>query len=431
MFWENEIESIDSENLRKLQLGRLKKTLKIASQTPFYKKRFNSINFDVSKLTRLSQIKEIPFTTKDDLRSAYPNKMNDPIAKMSRIHSSSGTTGQATVIFYTKKDIQTWADLVSRNLYMIGMREGDVFQNMMGYGLFTGGLGLHYGAENLGALVIPAGGGNSQKQISLMKDFNTDFLHITPSYALHIADELEKIKINPASLGLKGLIVGAEPHSNSIREKIETIYQAPVFNSYGLSEMNGPGVGFECSFRKDIHIWEDNYIVEIINPKTGEYVKDGEKGELVLTTINREGMPIIRYRTKDLTYKILKPCECGRGHTRIARIIGRSDDLMIIKGINVYPSQIEHVLMEIPEVGNNYQIEIRRSEDHLDSITVNVEIYGKIFHGQLKELKTLQKKIQHKLKEEILIKPEVNLLEPGSLPPSEGKAKRVIDLRKI
>lgn len=432
MFWEKEIETLSKEEIKKLQLTRLKSSVKQALNSPYYSKRFKSLNLSEEDISSLDDIKKFPFTNKDDLRAAYPSEMlSVPKEQVVRMHSSSGTTGRATVIFFTQKDIQTWQNLVARSLYMIGMRKAHVFQNMMSYGLFSGGLGFHYGAEGLGALVLPIGGGNTEKQISLIKDFNTDFLHITPSYALHIADILSEHKIKPASLELKGIIAGAEPHSESIRKKIEDIYQTKVFNSYGLSEMNGPGVGFECEYRNDIHIWEDAYIAEIIDPLTGEEVEDGQVGELVLTTLCREGMPIIRYRTKDLTFKHTTACKCGREHQRIGRIMGRSDDMMIVKGINVFPSQIEHVLMSTPEVGNNYQIVLERGENHLDTITIKVEIYSKFFHGQLSELKTIKSKIQRALKEEIMINPNVELLEQNVLPPSEGKAKRVIDLRKI
>ncbi|PKL12184.1 MAG: phenylacetate--CoA ligase, partial [Spirochaetae bacterium HGW-Spirochaetae-6] len=269
MYWEQEIETISKQALRELQQEKLIKTVAQAYKSPFYKKRFDSVGLKPEHIQTLNDLQKIPFTTKDDLRSAYPDLMvAAPKNEMVRMHSSSGTTGQATVIFFTRKDLSSWTNLVSRSLYMAGMRPGDAFQNMMSYGLFTGGLGFHYGAENLGAMVIPAGGGNTLKQISLIKDFKVAFLHITPSYALHLADELEGMKIKPASLGLKGLFVGAEPHSEPIRKKIEELYQAPVFNSYGLSEMNGPGVGFECEHRQDIHIWEDSYILEIINPET-------------------------------------------------------------------------------------------------------------------------------------------------------------------
>lgn len=432
MYWNEKIETLPREEIKSLQLERLKKMVASAATSPFYKKRLEQSKIKVKDIKSLDDIKKIPFTTKDDLRASYPAEMLAADKKdVVRMHSSSGTTGRATVIYFTREDLNTWTDLLSRSLYMVGMRSRHVFQNMMSYGLFTGGLGMHYGAENVGAMVIPVGGGNTAKQLSLMKDFSTDFLHITPSYALHVADELEAENLDPKSLELKGLIVGAEPHSETTRKKLEEIYGAPVFNSYGLSEMNGPGVGFECQFRKDIHVWEDNYYVEIIDPKTGENLPDGQVGELVLTNLNRAGMPLLRYRTKDLTYINPEPCSCGRTHRRISRIVGRSDDMMIIKGINVFPSQIEHVLMSIPEVGNNYQISIDRGEDHLDRITVRVEIYNKFFHGQLSELKKIKDKIQHALREEIMINPAVELLEPNTLPPSQGKAVRVVDLRKI
>ncbi|HCL56757.1 MAG TPA: phenylacetate--CoA ligase [Spirochaetia bacterium] len=432
MYYDKAIETMKREDLKKLQLERLQKTVHAAYQSPFYKKRFDSIGLKPKDIRTLEDIYKIPFTTKDDLRAAYPDLMlavpkNQPV----RIHSSSGTTGRATVIFFTKKDIDVWADLMGRCLYMAGMRPDDVFQNMVSYGLFTGGLGFHYGAERFGSMVIPAGGGNTAKQITLIKDFGTTYLHITPSYALHIAYELEQMKIPASSLGLKGLFCGAEPYSESTRKKLEEIYRIPVFNSYGLSEMNGPGVGFECQEKEDIHIWEDNYIVEIIDPQTGEAVLPGERGELVLTTINREAMPILRYRTKDLTFLHKDLCKCGRTHAKIGRIIGRSDDMLIVRGVNLFPSQIEAVIMEIPEVGNNYQIVIDRSDEHLDRLTVKVEIDNKVFHGELKDLKMIQKKIKHAIKEEIMIQPEIELLEPNTLPPSEGKAKRVIDLRNI
>ncbi len=432
MFFEPEIETMPRKELEKLQWERLTKTLKKAYQSPFYKKRMDSVSFHPEKIQTLEEFKTLPFTTKDDLRASYPYEMVVASREeVVRLHSSSGTTGQATVIFFTAHDLKEWTNLVSRSLYMIGMRKSDIFQNMMSYGLFTGGLGFHYGAENLGALVIPVGGGNTKKQISLIKDFSSNFLHITPSYALHVADVLESMKLKPSSLGLKGLVVGAEPHSEATRKKLEEIYQAPVFNSFGLSEMNGPGVGFECHLRQDIHIWEDNYLIEIIDPVSLKPVEAGQVGELVLTHLNRLGMPLLRYRTKDLTFLYPEPCACGRTHQRIGRIMGRSDDMMIIKGINVFPSQIEQVLMKIPEVGNNYQIVIDRGDDFLDRVTIKVEIVSKYFHGNLGELKRIKNHIRRSLKDEMMIQPEVDLLEPNTLPPSEGKAKRVVDLREI
>ncbi|HOJ50799.1 MAG TPA: phenylacetate--CoA ligase [Spirochaetota bacterium] len=432
MAWDDKIEFMSEKEIKELQTERLIKTVEKAYKSLFYKKKFDEVGLKPSDIKDLSDLKKIPFTTKDDLRAAYPFGMltvdkNDIV----RIHSSSGTTGKATVIAFTKKDIDTWADYVARCLYMIGMRKGDVFQNMMSYGLFTGGLGFHYGAEKLGATVIPIGGGNTAKQIRMILDFKTSFLHITPSYALHVSEEIIKDGIDPKALGLKGLIVGAEPHSEATRKKLEEIYNCPVFNSYGLSEMNGPGVGFECEYRDDPHIWEDGYIIEIVNPETGENMPDGEEGELVITSINREGMPILRYRTKDLTHIKKEKCKCGRNHKKIGRVVGRADDMLIVKGINVFPSQIEDILMSIQEVGNNYQIVVDRKEDYIDTIKIRVEISKKFFHGKLSELKNIKEKIQHSIREEIMINPEIELLEPQALPPSEGKAKRVVDLRKI
>ena len=337
MYFEKEIETLPRKELEALQLKKLQASMAAAYRSPFYKKRMDSAGIHPDRIKSLEDLQALPFTTKDDLRASYPCEMlAAPKEDRVRLHSSSGTTGQSTVIFFTAEDLKTWTNLVSRSLYMIGMRKGHTFQNMMSYGLFTGGLGFHYGAENLGALVIPIGGGNTKKQISMIKDFASDYLHITPSYALHVADVLESIKIHPASLGLKGLIVGAEPHSESTRKKLEEIYQTPVYNSFGLSEMNGPGVGFECHLRQDIHIWEDSYLIEIIDPVSLKPVEPGQTGELVLTHLNRPGMPILRYRTKDLTFLHTEPCGCGRTHRRIGRILGRSDDMMIIKGINVF-----------------------------------------------------------------------------------------------
>ncbi|HPM33821.1 MAG TPA: phenylacetate--CoA ligase, partial [Spirochaetota bacterium] len=346
------------------------------------------------------------------------------------MHASSGTTGKSTVIFYTRKDIEEWSSVVARGLYSSGIRPEDVFQNMMGYGLFTGGLGLHYGAEKLGCMIIPSATGNSLKQIQLIQDFKTTAVHITPSYALHLADVINGEGINPADLGIRKAVLGAEPYSEATRDKIQEIYGLKAYNNYGLSEMNGPGVAFECEELGGMHIWEDFYIPEIINPETGENLPDGETGELVITHINREAMPIFRYRTRDLTRIIPEPCPCGRTHKRIDRMKGRTDDMLIISGVNIFPSQIESVLMNIPEVGNNYQIVVDR-ENNLDKIHIKVELYSKMFHGDIKELDSLRKNITDLLKSTIIVTPKIELLEPGSLPPSTGKAVRVIDNRKI
>lgn len=431
MFWNKKIETLSREELKDLQLKRLKKTLLSASNTPFYKTKFKNENIDIEKINCLKDIKYLPFTTKNDLRISYPDGMvavNK--SEIVRIHASSGTTGKSTVIFYTRKDIDQWAEQVCRGMYSAGIREKDTFQNMMGYGLFTGGLGLHYGAEKLGCMVIPSSTGNSLKQIQLIQDFETTVIHITPSYCLHLAEIIQEEGIDPRDLPIKKAIMGAEPYSEETRIKLENIYGIDVYNGYGLSEMNGPGVSFECTEKFGMHLAEDFYIAEIIDPKTEEPLPDGEIGELVLTHINRDAMPIIRYRTRDLTRIIPEKCSCGRTHRRIDRMKGRTDDMMIIGGVNVFPSQIESVLMSIPEVGNNYQIVIHREHD-LDKLNVKVELYSKMFHGDLKELQILTKKITELLKSTIIVTPKVELLEPGSLPPSTGKAVRVIDNRNI
>lgn len=431
MYFQKDIETISKNALHLLQSERLKKTLEAAATTPYYGKLFQEKKIDISKIKTVEHLKDLPFTTKNDLRLSYPDGMVAvPRSEIVRIHASSGTTGKSTVIFYTMKDIDNWATLVARAMYSTGARREDVFQNMMGYGLFTGGLGLHYGAEKLGCMVIPSSTGNSLKQLQLMQDFQTTLIHITPSYALHLVEVIKENGINPHDLSVKKVYFGAEPYSESTRKKLEEQWGLDAYNCYGLSEMNGPGVAMECINKAGMHIAEDYYIAEIINPETGEPLPDGEEGELVLTHINREAMPIIRYRTRDLTRIIPEPCSCGRTHRRIERIKGRTDDMLIVGGVNVFPSQIESVLMTIPEVGNNYRIVLDR-EEGLDRMHIQVELYSKLFQGDMKALKKLNKEIVEKLRALITINPRIEFMEPGSLPPSEGKAKRVIDNREI
>jgi phenylacetate-CoA ligase len=384
----------------------------------------------VADINGVEDIRKLPFTTKDDLRNQYPDGMLAmSVEQMNRMHASSGTTGSPTCVFYTKNDIQTWADLMARCMYGVGIRPEDVFQNMSGYGLFTGGLGIHYGAENLGCCTIPAGAGNSKRQIKLLKDFHVSVIHIIPSYALHLATVFEAMGMDPKSLDLRVAIIGAEPHTEAVRKRVEEIYGIKVYNSYGLSEMNGPGVAFECMEQNGMHIWEDAYVAEILDPETLEPVPDGEIGELVLTTLTREGMPLIRYRTKDLTRFLPGDCACGRTHRRLDRILGRADDMIILKGVNIYPMQIERVLMDIPEVGQNYLIVLER-EGFLDQMRIKVEVKDEFFVEDMRVLKGLQQSIARKLRDEILITPRVDLVEHNSLPRSEGKAKRVDDRRE-
>ena len=431
MYWEKEIETMPRDRFREMQLERLKSSIRKAAASPFYERLFKEIDFDVNAVNTLDDIEKIPLTTKDDLRENWPYGFI-AVSKdeLIRMHSSSGTTGRATVVFHTAHDIDEWTNIVARSMYMTGMRKGDVFQNMMTYGLFTGGLGFHYGAEKLGALTIPAGAGNSKRQIQLMMDFGTTFIHIIPSYALHLYTVFEELGIDPRSdTKLKVAFLGAEPHSEKTRNKVEELYGVKAFNSYGLSEMNGPGVAFECPYQNGMHVWEDNYILEVIDPVTEKPLPEGEEGELVLTTLLRNGMPILRYRTKDVTRIIPGPCECGRVHRRIERITGRTDDMLILKGVNMYPIQIEKKLMEIPGVGTNYLIILER-EGYNDHMTVKVEVAKEFFSGDLKQLESLRKRIVEELKSDILITPKVELVEPTSLPTSEGKAVRVIDNRE-
>ncbi len=431
MYWEKEIETMDRERLATIQLERFKETLKAAGKSVYYDKQFKKIGLDAEKISTLDVISDMPFTTKEDLREHWPyGLLAVPKDELVRMHSSSGTTGRAIVVFHTAGDIDQWANLVARSMYMAGMRKGDVFQNMMSYGLFTGGLGFHYGAEKVGALVIPASAGNSKRQIQLMRDFETTVIHIIPSYALHLSTVFDEMAVDPRKdTKLKLAFIGAEPHSEKMRRKIEDIYGFKAFNSYGLSEMNGPGVAFECPCQNGMHIWEDQYFVEIIDPKTQKNVPDGEDGELVLTTLVRKGMPVLRYRTKDLTRIRPGACECGRTHRRIERIKGRTDDMMILKGVNIFPIQIEKKLMEIPGVGTNFLIILER-EGFNDTMSIKVEVQREFFAGDLKQLENLRRRIVEELKNDILITPKVNLVEPGTLPKSEGKVVRVIDNRK-
>ena len=428
----NPVETISREELRKLQYERLKKTILRALNVPFYQKAFKEKGIAASDIRSVDDITKLPFTTKDDLRSNYPFGMAAiPLKDCVRVHSSSGTTGNPTVVLHSKNDLDAWAELVARNLYMVGVRDTDVFQNTSGYGMFTGGLGFQYGAEKLGCLTVPAAAGNSKRQIKFMKDFGTTVVHIIPSYATRLAEVMAEEGIDPRKdLKLKIFAIGAEPHTEEQRKRIEEMLGVKAYNSFGMSEMCGPGVAFECKEQNGMHIWEDNVIVEIVDPVTLKPVPDGEIGELVLTTLNREAMPLIRYRTRDLTRIIKGDCPCGRTHRRLARFQGRSDDMMILKGVNIFPIQIEKILMGFKELGSNFLITLE-TVDNNDEMTVEVEL-GELFADNVTDLKDLVKAITHQLKDEILITPKVKLVPKGSLPSAEGgKAVRVKDLRKL
>ncbi len=429
MYWNINDECISRQELEELQLGRLKETLARACRAPFYRER----GLGDYTIRDLSDVRKLPVTTKQDLRDAYPYGMVcTSLDEVVRLHSSSGTTGIPTVVYHSARDLHNWTELVTRCLYMMGLRRHDVFQNMIGYGLFTGGLGIHYGAERLGCLTIPTGPGNTKRQLKFMKEFKTTAIHVIPSYALHLADTLEAEGIDPRREfpDLSFAVLGAEPHSEETRRKVQDFFGIRAFNSYGLSEMNGPGVAFECPEMKGMHIWEDAYLVEIVDPDTLEPLPPGRKGELLITTLSREAMPIIRYRTKDLTSLVSGECACGRTHARIERITGRSDDMMILKGVNIFPIQIESVLNSIPGVGRNYRI-ILEQKGHNDHMIVQVEIDPSINLDAYKSLERLRGRITRELRDELLITPEVDLREPGSIQVAEGKAVRVIDNRKL
>lgn len=417
------------EKIAETQLKRLKTTISRARNCDFYRKRLDEAGVNADSIKSLDDLAKIPFTTKDDLREQYPTGLLCvPPGEITRMHCSSGTTGNPVAICHTANDINSWSSLMARCMHMVGVRKEDVFQNMSGYGLFTGGLGIHFGAERLGCMTIPAGAGNSRRQIKLIRDFHTTVVHILPSYAFILAEQLMEMDVDPASLSLRIALVGAEPYTEEFRSRIENLFQLKAYNSYGLSEMNGPGVGFECLAQNGLHIWEDAYIPEIVDPETGRTVQDGEIGELTLTCLCREGMPILRYRSRDLTRFLPGECACGRKHRRMDRILGRADDMMIVKGVNIYPMQIEKILMTFKEVGQNYLI-VLENDGFGDVMRVRVEIRDDFFVEDMRVLHNLRERIAQRLREEILITPKVELLEKDSLKKAEGKAKRVEDLR--
>ena len=428
-YWSEEIETMPRKQLEQFQAERLRKTVEIAMGSEFYAPILKQRGITLESIKSVNDINRFPFTTKNDLRSTYPFGMASvPLSKVVRLHSSSGTTGNPTVILHTQRDIDQWADAMARSLYATGLRNTDIIQNTSGYGMFTGGLGIQYASERLGALTVPAGAGNSKRHVKFIMDFGTTALHCIPSYATRLAAVFEEMGINPATgTTVKTLIIGAEPHSEAQRKRIEDIWGAKAYNNFGMSEMCGPGVAIECQEQNGMHIWEDNYIVEIIDPVTLEPVPEGELGELVLTTLNREAMPLFRYRTRDLTRILTGDCPCGRTHKRLARFQGRSDDMIIVKGVNIFPIQIEKILMEFPELASDYLITIETIEDN-DEMTVDVELAQATDDFSL--LQNLTKEITRRLKDEILLTPKVHLVGKGIIPQSEGKAVRVKDLRQ-
>ncbi len=423
---------MDRGELEKLQLERLQATLnRVGTCVPFYRKKFAELNIDPAKFKSLDDIRRLPFTVKQDLRDNYPYGLFAvPQREIVRVHSSSGTTGLATVVGYSRNDLKNWSDLVARVLVGAGVTKDDVIQIAFGYGLFTGGFGLHYGAERLGASVIPISAGNTKRQIQIMQDFKTTALVCTPSYALIIADTMMEMGINPNGLSLRVGLFGAEPWSEAMRHEINEKLGIRATDNYGLSEVMGPGVAGECRECNGLHISEDHFLLEVLDPETLEPVAPGEVGELVVTTLTKEAFPMIRYRTRDLTRLIPEPCPCGRTFTRMQRIMGRTDDMLIIKGVNVFPIQIEKVLFEIEGTQPHYQIVIERV-NHSDRITVLVEVNESIFFDQMKEQRRMVDHIKARLASELGIGVNVKLVEEKTLERSEGKSRRVIDKRKL
>ena len=432
MIWNETIECASRDEMAAIQSERLIRTVqRVYHNIPSYRTKMQEKGLVPGDIKNVEDISKLPFTIKTDLRDNYPFGMfTVPMSEIVRLHASSGTTGKPTVVGYTRNDLQMWSEVVTRSLGMAGVHKNDIVQVAYGYGLFTGGLGLHYGTENLGATVIPISGGNTQKQIQLMQDFGSTVIACTPSYALYLSEVMEEMGVDPESLKLRVGIFGAEPWSENMRKEIEAKLKIKAIDIYGLSEVVGPGVSCECEHQVGMHVNEDHFIPEIINPETLEPVTPGEIGELVFSTITKEGIPIIRYRTRDLTRLIYDKCTCGRTLVRMEKCMGRSDDMLIIRGVNVFPSQVESVLLEMSETEPHYLLIVER-EGNLDILKLMVEVQEQFFSDEIRELEALRKKITHNIQSTLGISVDVKLVEPKTIERTAGKAKRVIDNRKI
>lgn len=431
--FDTDFETMPREGLEAIQLRRLQTTIdRVYATVPFYRKQFENAGIAPKDIQRLDDLRHIPFTTKQDLRDNYPYGMFAvPMAQVVRIHASSGTTGKPTVVGYTRRDVDTWANLMARSLAAAGAGSGDIIHNAFGYGLFTGGLGAHYGAERLGASVIPVSGGNTRRQITIMKDFKPTILCGTPSYILHLAEVADDMGVDFRDLSFTAGIFGAEPWTENMRAELEAKLHLKAVDIYGLSEIIGPGVSIECiEEQKGLHVFEDHFIVEVIDPDTGQVLPHGETGELVFTSITKEAFPVIRYRTRDISSLNPTPCTCGRTHVRMTKPAGRTDDMLIIRGVNVFPSQIESVLMETRTIRPHYQLEVDR-KDNLDTLTVKVEIDEGLFSDDIKSLQAMENKIAMDIKETLGVSARVMLVEPKAIQRSQGKAVRVIDKRNL
>ena len=433
MIWNPKYECMQRDELEKLQLERLKKTVeRVYNNLPFYKNRLDNARIRPEDIKSLDDLKRLPFTTKDDLRENYPfGLVSAPLKDIVEVHMSSGTTGKPVVDAYTRADIDLWAEVMARALVSAGATSNDVIQNAYGYGLFTGGLGVHYGGLEIGATVIPISAGGTKRQLMIMQDFKSTVLTCTPSYSLYMAEEAKDMGIDPRKTTIRIGILGAEPWSEGMRRQIEKEWNMTALDIYGLSEIIGPGVAQECEGKEGLHIWADHFLPEVIDPETGEVLPEGKEGELVITTLTKEALPLIRYRTGDIVSINYELCpHCKRTMPRISKIKGRIDDMLIIRGVNVFPSQIETVLMNIPEVAPHYQLVVTR-EKHLDKLEVRVEVTPEIFSDEMKRLEELQKKVVSEIESTLGLSVEVKLVEPKSIERTMGKAKRVIDLRKM
>jgi len=431
-FWDSEISTAGRDTIEKLQIQRLSKTFKHCYENNvFYKKRFDDAGMDPNNVTSMEDLQKLPFTTKDDLRDNYPfGLFCTPLSEVVRVHSSSGTTGNPTVVGYTKNDLAMWAWVLARVMYDVGVRKEDIVQVSHGFGLFTGGFGFLDAAELIGCLVIPISGGVTERQLKVMKDYKSTVMCCTPSYCLYMAEVAEESGISFKDLSLKVGFLGAEPWTDSMKVEIEKRLNLKALNSYGLSEVIGPGVSCECYEQNGLHINEDHFYAEVIDPETNKPVKDGEKGELVFTSLSKEAFPVIRYRTKDISYLIKDNCACGKTFIKMAKPMGRTDDMLIIRGVNIFPSQIEEILMKIKDLEPHYLVVVDRI-NHMDVIEVWVEVSEKIFHEKIMDLEFFEKSIEERLYSSIGIRIKVSLKEPKTIERSEGKAKRVWDKRKL
>ena len=430
-YWQPKYELMAREELEELQLRRLKSVAeKVYKNVPFYRRKFQEAGVAPEDIRSLADVIRLPTTRKQDLRDNYPfGLFAVPREEVVRVHASSGTTGKPTVVGYTAKDIETWSDLMARDFVMVGVEKKDIFQNAVNYGFFTGGLGVHYGIERMGAMAVPSGVGNTERQLEIMMDFGVTVLHCTPSYALYLA-ETAKARGVVDKLNLRIGCFGAEPWSDESRRELEEALNIKAYDSYGLSEMMGPGVAFECQEQDGLHIWEDHFLIEILD-KNEQPCAPGEPGELVITSLTKEAMPLIRYHTGDVTYIMEGKCSCGRTSRKLHRFLGRADDMLIVRGINVFPSQIEDVLVGIPEIGSYFQVVVDRKKHGLDEISIQVELKDEAFTGELSDLARIQKKTEEKLKSVLNVRSKIELVEKGSIPRTAGKSKKVVDRRDV